>query len=85
MTLQEILNRVENVLYQNVDTESQDLDSLRYDLEREIIKKGEIMNKKEKKELLYGFIDFYTTRDIDKLDLRILADRYLEEGDNGKD
>ena len=85
MTLQEILNRVENVLYQNVDTESQDLDSLRYDLERKIIKKGEIMNKKEKKELLYGFIDFYTTRDIDKLDLRILADRYVEEGDNGKD
>ena len=85
MTLQEILNRVENVLYQNVDTESQDLDSLRYDLQREIIKKGEIMNKKEKKEFLYGFIDFYTTRDIDKLDLRILADRYVEEADNGKD
>ena len=85
MTLQEILNRVENVLYQGVDTESQDLDSLRYDLERKIIKKGEMMNKKEKKELLYGFIDFYTTRDIDKLDLRILADRYVEEGDNGKD
>ena len=85
MTLQEILKRIENVLYQGVDTESQDLDSLRYDLERKIIKKGEIMNKKEKKELLYGFIDFYTTRDIDKLDLRILADRYVEEGDNGKD
>ena len=85
MTLQEILKRIENVLYQNVDTESQDLDSLRYDLERKIIKKGEMMNKKEKKELLYGFIDFYTTRDIDKLDLRILADRYVEEGDNGKD
>ena len=85
MTLQEILKRIENVLYQGVYTESQDLDSLRYDLERKIIKKGEIMNKKEKKELLYGFIDFYTTRDIDKLDLRILADRYVEEGDNGKD
>tara|TARA_R100000234_G_scaffold71606_1_gene44062 strand:- start:1646 stop:1903 length:258 start_codon:yes stop_codon:yes gene_type:complete len=85
MTLQEILKRIENVLYQGVDTESQDLDSLRYDLERKIIKKGEMMNKKEKKELLYGFIDFYTTRDIDKLDLRILADRYVEEGDNGKD
>ena len=85
MTLQEILKRIENVLYQGVDTESQDLDSLRYDLERKIIKKGEIMDKKEKKELLYGFIDFYTTRDIDKLDLRILADRYVEEGDNGKD
>ena len=65
MTLQEILKRIENVLYQGVDTESQDLDSLRYDLERKIIKKGEMMNKKEKKELLYGFIDFYTTRDID--------------------
>lgn len=85
MTLQEILKRIENVLYQGVDTESQDLDSLRYDLERKIIKKGEMMNKKEKKELLYGFIDFYTSRDIDKLDLRILADRYVEEGDNGKD
>ena len=85
MPLQEILKRIENVLYLGVDTESQDLDSLRYDLERKIIKKGEIMNKKEKKELLYGFIDFYTTRDIDKLDLRILADRYVEEGDNGKD
>ena len=85
MTLQEILKRIENVLYQGVDTESQDLDSLRYDLERKIIKKEEMMNKKEKKELLYGFIDFYTSRDIDKLDLRILADRYVEEGDNGKD
>ena len=85
MTKKEILDRVQNVLNQGVDTESQDLDSLRYDLEREIIKKGEIMNKKEKKELLYGFIDFYTTRDIDKLDLRILADRYVEEADNGKD
>jgi len=39
MTLQEILKRIENVLYQGVDTESQDLDSLRYDLEREITKK----------------------------------------------
>ena len=39
MTLQEILKRIENVLYQGVDTGSQDLDSLRYDLEREITKK----------------------------------------------
>ena len=39
MTLQEILDRVQNVLYQGVDTESNDLDLLRYDLESEIIEK----------------------------------------------
>ena len=38
MTLQEILDRIQNVLYQNVDTESQDLDLLRHDLEHAIIK-----------------------------------------------
>ena len=38
MTLQEILDRVQNVLYQGVDTESQDLDLLRHDLENHIIK-----------------------------------------------
>tara|TARA_Y100001963_G_scaffold118870_1_gene165701 strand:+ start:1263 stop:1394 length:132 start_codon:yes stop_codon:yes gene_type:complete len=37
MTLQEILERIENVLYQGVDTESQDLDLLRHDLENQII------------------------------------------------
>ena len=37
MTLQEILDRVQNVLYQGVDTESQDLDLLRHDLELDII------------------------------------------------
>ena len=37
MTLQEILDRVQNVLYQDVDTESGDLDLLRHDLELEII------------------------------------------------
>ena len=37
MTLQEILDRVQNVLYQGVDTESQDLDLLRHDIELEII------------------------------------------------
>ena len=40
MTLQEILERIENVLYQGVDTESNDLDLLRYDLELEIIEDG---------------------------------------------
>ena len=39
MTLQEILDRVQNVLYQGVDTESNDLDLLRHDLELEIIEK----------------------------------------------
>ena len=40
MTLQEILERIENVLNQGVDTESQDLDLLRHDLELEIIEKN---------------------------------------------
>ena len=37
MTKQEILERIENVLYQGVDTESQDLDLLRHDLENHLI------------------------------------------------
>ena len=37
MTLQEILERIENVLNQGVDTESMDLDLLRHDLENDII------------------------------------------------
>jgi len=37
MTKQEILDRIQNVLYQDVDTESQDLDLLRHDLENDII------------------------------------------------
>ena len=39
MTKQEILERIENVLNQDVDTESGDLDLLRHDLELEIIEK----------------------------------------------
>tara|TARA_Y100001938_G_C7887722_1_gene328254 strand:- start:239 stop:511 length:273 start_codon:yes stop_codon:yes gene_type:complete len=38
MIKQEILDRIQNVLYQDVDTESQDLDLLRHDLELDIIK-----------------------------------------------
>jgi hypothetical protein len=34
---QEILKRIQNVLNQGVDTESQDLDLLRHDLENEVI------------------------------------------------
>ena len=37
MTKQEILDRIQNVLNQGVDTESQDLDLLRNDLENDII------------------------------------------------
>ena len=37
MSKQEILDRIQNVLYQGVDTESQDLDLLRHDIELEII------------------------------------------------
>ena len=37
MTKQEILERIQNVLNQGVDTESQDLDLLRHHLENEII------------------------------------------------
>ena len=37
MTLEEILERIENVLYQGVDTESQDLDLLRHDIENHLI------------------------------------------------
>ena len=43
MTLQEILDRIQNVLYQGVDTESQDLDLLRHDLELEVV--NEIVRK----------------------------------------
>ena len=37
MTKQEILDRIQNVLNQGVDTQGNDLDLLRYDLEEDII------------------------------------------------
>tara|TARA_Y100000356_G_scaffold56279_1_gene45434 strand:- start:934 stop:1059 length:126 start_codon:yes stop_codon:yes gene_type:complete len=40
MTKQEILDRIENVLNQGVDTSGNDLDLLRYDLEMDIIKEN---------------------------------------------
>ena len=40
MSKQEILDRIQNVLYQGVDTESQDLDLLRHDLELQIIEEN---------------------------------------------
>jgi hypothetical protein len=36
MSKQEILDRIQNILNQGVDTESQDLDLLRHDLETEL-------------------------------------------------
>ena len=42
MTLQEILERIENVLNQGVDTESGDLDLLRHDLETNIIEREDM-------------------------------------------
>ena len=49
MTKQEILERTQNVLNQGVDTESQDLDLLRHDLENEIIELDDV-NEKLKEE-----------------------------------
>ena len=37
------------------------------------------MKKEEIREILYSFIDFHTVREIDRLDLIILADRFLED------
>ena len=37
------------------------------------------INRNDIKEILYSFIDFHTTREIDTLDLKILADRFLDE------
>ena len=39
MSKKEILERIQNVLNQGVDTESQDLDLLRHDLEEELFDK----------------------------------------------
>ena len=39
MSKEEILERIQNVLNQGVDTESQDLDLLRHDLEEELFDK----------------------------------------------
>ena len=44
MELQEILERIENVLNQGVDTESQDLDLLRHDLENHMIENKSLDN-----------------------------------------
>ena len=51
MTLEEILERIENVLYQGADTESQDLDLLRHDLENDIIQGKSIRDEVEERVL----------------------------------
>ena len=48
MTKQEILERIQNVLYQGVDTESQDLDLLRHDLENDIIEEDKKWDHKRR-------------------------------------
>ena len=54
-------------------------DALIHKLQDKLDKKEEKMNRKDIKEILYGFIDFHTVRDIDNLDLKILADKFLDE------
>ena len=51
MTKQEILDRIQNVLNQGVDTESQDLDLLRHDLENDIIQGKSITDEVEERML----------------------------------
>ena len=46
MTKQEILDRIQNVLNQGVDTEDGHLDLLRHDLEMEMINKIQVMINK---------------------------------------
>ena len=34
------------------------------------------------RELLYRFIEYYTESEIDRFDLKAVADKYLEENEN---
>ena len=49
MSKKEILERIQNVLNQDVDTESQDLDLLRHDLENDIIQGKSIADEVEER------------------------------------
>ena len=49
MSKQEILERIQNVLNQGVDTESGDLDLLRHDLENDIIQGKSIRDEVEER------------------------------------
>ena len=37
------------------------------------------MNKEILREAVYGFISFYTQDEIERLDMRFVADKYIEE------
>ena len=54
-------------------------DALIHKLQDKLDKKEEKMNRIEIIEILYSFIEFYTVREIDRLDMRILADRFIDE------
>ena len=54
-------------------------DALLHKLQDKLDKKESEMSRKEIKEILYGFIDFHTVREIDTIDLKILADRFIDE------
>jgi hypothetical protein len=60
MSKQEILERIQNVLNQGVDTESQDLDLLRHDLENDIISE----DKKEKCEENPNQLNLFEPNDV---------------------
>ena len=37
------------------------------------------MNKELIREAIYGFISFYTQDELERLDLRFVADKYIDE------
>ena len=37
------------------------------------------MNKELIREAVYGFIAYYTTNELDRVDLRIIVDKYVDE------
>ena len=38
------------------------------------------MNKEILREAIYGFISFYTQDELERLDMRFVADKFLEKG-----
>ena len=45
----------------------------------DIFKKEKQMNKELIREAVYGFIAYYTTDELERLDLRFVADKYVDE------
>ena len=54
-------------------------DALLHKLQDKLDKMEDKMSREDIREILYGFIDFHTVRKIDTLDLKILADRFIDE------